>query len=262
VLSNNCVLIEPRELPLQLFTGEPGDLSVLSSIFELTPPQEYILEKVLKQKDLGKFKSISSLLDTVEILPEESSWFRESKLSLHRKLSVLSRDEYSDLFRVYDPTNTYISKLFTSANSCLLIVDVSEISDLSVKRLYASLLVKRVVSYVTRNSRELLVILEEAQNYLSRQNPVKPICDMLREIRKFSVGLVIVAQSISQLVEDVAANTNTKIIHSVKSKQDLEVIEKSTYLEHSLLSAIPYLGVGEAVYSTISLKKPVLIRAE
>jgi len=255
-------LIQPRELPLQLFTGEPGDLSVLASIFELTPPQEYILEKVLKQRDLGRVKSVEGLLDAIELIPDESSWFRESRLSLHRKLSVLSRDEYSDLFRVYDPASTPLSKLFLDADSSPYIIDVSEISDLSVKRLYASLLIKRLVSYATRSSRQLLIVMEEAQNYLSRQNPVKPICEMLREIRKFSIGLVVVAQSISQLVEDVAANTNTKIIHSVKSKQDLEVVERTIYVDHVLLSVIPYLEVGEAVYSTISLKKPVLVKIE
>jgi DNA helicase HerA-like ATPase len=76
------------------------------------------------------------------------------------------------------------------------------------------------------------------------------------------VGLVILAQSISQLVEDALANTNTKIIHSIKSKQDLEVVEKAIYIDYSFLSLIPYLEVGEAVYTTIGLKKPVLIRVE
>jgi DNA helicase HerA-like ATPase len=253
--------IEPRELPLQLLTGEPSDLSVIASIFELTPPQEYILEKVIKQKDPAKITSIESLLDSIDVLPEESSWFRESKLSLHRKLSVLARDEYSDLFKVYRAPGTALTRL-TTDQRCPLIVDVSVISDLSVKRLYASLLVKRVVNYSIRQQRPLLVIIEEAQNYLSRQAPVKPICELLREIRKFHVGLVILAQSISQLVEDALANTNTKIIHSIKSKQDLEVVEKAIYIDYSFLSLIPYLEVGEAVYTTIGLKKPVLIRVE
>jgi DNA helicase HerA-like ATPase len=253
--------LNPREFPLQLFTGEPDDLSILTSIFELTPPQEYILEKILKRKDFVKLKTIDGLLETIEIFPEESTWFRESKLSLHRKLSVLSREEYSDLFKFYEPTNVTFNKLFLELDKPLLI-DVSKIIDLSIKKLYASLLVKRIVNYATKNLKQLAVIIEEAQNYLSKQNPIKPICEMLREIRKFNIGLIVVAQSISQLVEDVMANTNTKIIHAVKSKQDLEVIEKAVYMEHSLLSLIPYLEVGEAVYSTISLKKPILIRIE
>jgi len=260
-LLSRYTLLTPRELPLQLFTGEPDDLSILTSIFELTPPQEYILEKVLRRRDFVKVKTIGGLLEAVEILPEESTWFRESKLSLHRKLNVLSREEYSDLFKFYEPTNTTFSKLFVESDKPLLI-DVSKIIDLSVKKLYASLLVKRLVNYTMKSLRQLVVIIEEAQNYLSKQNLIKPICEMLREIRKFNIGLVVVTQSVSQLVEDVIANTNTKIIHSVKSKQDLEVIEKAIYMEHSLLSLIPYLEVGEAVYSTISLKKPILIRVE
>ncbi len=260
-LLSRYTLLSPRELPLQLFTGGPDDLSILASIFELTPPQEYILEKVLKRKDFIKVKTIDGLLEAIEIFPEESTWFRESKLSLHRKLSVLSREEYSDLFKFYEPTDTTFGKLLVDSDKPLLI-DVSRVIDLSVKKLYASLLVKRLVNYTMKSLRQLVVIIEEAQNYLSKQNPIKPICEMLREIRKFNIGLVIVTQSVSQLVEDVMANTNTKIIHSVKSKQDLEVIEKAVYIEHSLLSLIPYLEVGEAIYSTINLKKPILIRVE
>jgi DNA helicase HerA-like ATPase len=254
-------LIEPRELPLQLLTGEPGELSVMSSIFELTPPQEYILEKVIGQKGPSKIKSVESLLDLVEALPEESSWFRESKLSLHRKLSLISRGGYSDLFKVYNAQDEALSGIVEGRREPL-VVDVSVISDLSVKRLYASLLVKRLVDYSTRRLKPLLVVLEEAQNYLSRQAPVKPICEMLREIRKFQVGLVILAQSISQLVEDALANTNTKIIHSVKSKQDLDAVEKTIYMDYSFITLVPYLDVGEAVYTTISLKKPILIKVE
>ncbi|MCC6043538.1 MAG: ATP-binding protein, partial [Desulfurococcaceae archaeon] len=84
----------------------------------------------------------------------------------------------------------------------------------------------------------------------------------LREFRKFGVGLVIISQSLTQLVEDASVNTNTKIIHSVKSKQDLEVVEKTLYLDQELLETLPYIEPGEAVYSTPSLKKPVLVKIE
>lgn len=78
--------IDPYDNPVALFTGDPDDISVLSSILDLTPPQEYLLEKILR-RNTNVVKSINFLLDYIESYPEESNWMRETKLSLHRRLS-------------------------------------------------------------------------------------------------------------------------------------------------------------------------------
>ncbi len=249
--------IDPYDNPVALFTGDPDDISVLSSILDLTPPQEYLLEKILR-RNTNVVKSINFLLDYIESYPEESNWMRETKLSLHRRLSLLVRENNSTLFEARGKSDLKSLGLTSKP----VIVDLARIRDVSIRRLYASFLLKRIAPSNPGREKNLLVVLEEAYNYLSKIQPVKPICEMLREIRKFGVGLIIVSQSISQLVDDVSMNTNTKIIHAVKSKQDLEVIEKSLYLDQDLVSVIPYMEPGEAVYSTPSLKKPVLIRIE
>lgn len=184
---------------------------------------------------------------------------RETRLSLYRKLSLLVRENYSSLFKLHGNDTSILSYLDMS-KPC--IVDLGVVRDLSVRKLYASLLVKRLVDSAISTKKPVLIVLEEAQNYLHKNSVIKPICNMLREVRKFNVGLIVISQSIGQLVDDTIANTNTKIIHSIKSKRDLEVIKNMLYLDRSLLSIIPYLEPGKAVYSTIGLRKPVLVKVE
>lgn len=251
--------IDPYSTPLQLFTNDPKDLAVISSVLELTPPQEYLLEKITKRMELSKLKTIETFLDYLESVPDESSWMRESKLALHRKLSLLARENYSSLFKLYDPLRSTIHEL-----RCDLpcVIDLGKISDVGVRRLYAAFLVKRLVDSFIQAKRPVLMIIEEAQNYLLRNQAIRPICEMLREVRKFNIGFIVISQSIQQLAEDAITNTNTKIIHAVKSKSDLELIEKSLYIDQSLLSTLPYIDPGEAVYSTPTLKKAMLIKVE
>ncbi|MEM3927073.1 MAG: ATP-binding protein [Desulfurococcaceae archaeon] len=257
-LLENFEEIDPYETPIPLFTGDVYDIDIISNILELTPPQEYLLEKIVRKIDISKL-DLDKLLDIIENYPEESNWMRESKLALHRKLSVICRRGFNALFTNYGKANKDLSLLSKTFHGPY-IVNVNKIVDIDVRKLYTAFLVKKISNDVINTRGKLIIVLEEASNYLSRQHPVKLFSDMLREVRKFDIGLTIISQSPSQLIEDALINTNTKIIHALKSKQDLELIEKTLYLDHELLSTIPYLEPGEAVYSTTCLKKPVLVK--
>jgi DNA helicase HerA-like ATPase len=258
-LLREYIEVNPHSSPIPIFTDDPDDLILVSSIMELTPSQEYLLDKILRRVDFTKTKSIESLLDYIESYPEESNWMRETKLALHRKLSSLARENYHSLFEIRGRIEFKQGVLEAGKP---VVLNLAEINDPNIRRLYASFYLKRLVDFTVNQGRRLLVVLEEAVNYISRSQPVKPICETLREFRKFGVGLVIISQSLTQLVEDASVNTNTKVIHSVKSKQDLEVVEKTLYLDQELLETLPYIEPGEAVYSTPSLKKPVLVKIE
>ena len=257
-------VIDPYDTSLQLFTGDPNDISAISNVLELTPPQEYLLERLLKRIEVSKLKTLEAFLDYLESLPDESSWMRESKLSLHRKLSLLIRDNYSSLFKLHShvqyPTLQDVLSELNRSVPC--IVDLGRIADTSVRKLYAVFLLKRLVDFLAPSKKPILVVIEEAQNYLLRNQAIKLICEMLREVRKFNFGLVAISQSIQQLADDAIVNTNTKIFHAIKSRSDLELVEKTLYIDIQLLMTLPYIEPGEAVYSTPTLKKAVLIRVE
>ena len=252
----NGVEINPYDYPINPFTRDLAEtIEVLIDAIGLTHPQAYILEKILAQNSSS---STDSIIARLEVLNDESAWMRESRLSLIRKLSPLTRDKYRGLFIGSD--NDLLGLINKVGKP--LIINVSVIKDPYIRRLYTVLLLKNIFMHGINEGfrREVLIVIEEAQNLLGKDNPVGVIARMLAEIRKFGIGLILVSQSPSSLLEDAMKNTNTKIIHTLKSSLDLEIINKVLYLPPNIQKIIPYMDVGEAVLQSKTYKKPVVIR--
>lgn len=254
----SALTVTPEDWPVPLFTGRDDDLDTLSSVLELTPSQEYLLEKILHYNVKSRV-DIHRFLELVENYPEDAYWMRETKISLHRKLSVVARGGNARFFKFWGNTPSPVL-LENSGQRGVTVVDVSLIKDPSARKIYSGLVAKRIADALLAANKPGVIVLEESQNYLSPSQPLKALATMLREIRKNRVGLVTIAQSPSQLINDALANTNTKVIHALKSSVDIEAIARSMYLGQELLEEIPYMEPGEAVYYSPYLKKPVLIK--
>ncbi len=256
----------PYDLPIGITNLIEKDLysfiDILADVLELTNSQIYILEKVLRQLLRRGGVSLNDIYTVLENFVDESSWMRESRLSLLRKMSPLIRTGYSKLF-----SNSGIKDLMHCLNyeSSPLVIDVSVIKDPFIRKIYISFILNMIFDIFVNDKEgkpnyKLLIVLEEAQNILSKNNPVKIVSRMLSEIRKFGVGLIIISQSPSSLIENVMVNTNTKIIHSLKAGADIELVNKSIYLPPEYLRVIPYLEPGEAILYTRGFKKPLIVR--
>lgn len=57
-------------------------------------------------------------------------------------------------------------------------------------------------------------------------------------------------------------NTGTKIIHSIRSSIDIDVISKIMKLSHEYEKLLPVLDPGEAIFYNPSYKYPVIIKVE
>ncbi len=256
----------PYDLPVGITNLIEKDLysfiDILADVLELTNSQIYILEKVLRQILRRGKANLNDIYTVLENFIDESGWMRESRLSLLRKMSPLIRTGYSKLFN-----NSGIEDLIHRLNyeSLPLVIDVSVIKDPFIRKIYISFVLNMIFDIFVNSKNEkpiykLLIVLEEAQNILSKNNPVRIVSRMLSEIRKFGVGLIIISQSPSSLIENVMANTNTKIIHSLKAGADIELVNKSIYLPPEYLRVIPYLEPGEAILYTRGFKKPLIVR--
>lgn len=254
----NSALIRPIEMPMPIYSGRADDLDAISNILDLTQPQEFLLEKLLSKGQRGAL-SIDSFIRAIEAYPEEASWMRETKISLLRKLGPLNRPHSAKFFEVKPAGGLAEMLSLIEAAGRPVVVRVSDIEDPDARKMYTGLLVKRAVDYFLENGKPLVIVLEESQNYLSSSRPMKLLLKMLREVRKYRIGLMIIAQSPSRLSNDVLANTGTKILHSMKSGEDLEAVNRALYLDRALRNRIAYLSPGEAVFHTTYLKKPVLI---
>ncbi len=258
----------PYDLPVGITNLIEKDLysfiDILADVLELTNSQIYILEKVLRQLLRRGGVSLNDIYTVLENFVDESGWMRESRLSLLRKMSPLVRTGYSKLF-----SNSDIEDLIHRLDyeSLPLVIDVSVIKDPFIRKIYISFVLNMIFDIFVNDKNKkpkykLLIVLEEAQNILSKNNPVRIVSRMLSEIRKFGVGLIIISQSPSSLIENVMVNTNTKIIHSLKAGADIELVNKSIYLPPEYLRVIPYLEPGEAILYTRGFKKPLIVRID
>jgi DNA helicase HerA-like ATPase len=255
-------LVLPMNIPLSIIdkTSWYDTIEVLSEALEITPSQSFILGKIIEK--YGKnINSLEDLIGYAEIFTNETGWVRESTLSLLRKLYPLTRSDSSRMFSGFD--NNMLSIINNPSNNAV-IINTSIISDPFIRRIYTFLFLKKVFKYAIKKmiKHKLLIVIEEANNVLNKESTASFIQRMISEIRKFGVGLIIVTQTLTKIIDDVMLNTNTKIIHSIKSNNDLEIISKSIYLPKEIERILPYLEVGEAVLYTRGLKKPVIIRVK
>lgn len=259
-LINAGEALSPYSFPVSIIDPKDpyGSIDLLVETLELSGPQVYILEKTIKGLE-NKVSDVESLVRILENNYDESNWMRESRYSILRKLYPLTRPDNEELFC---GNKELLEQRVREAGTTIL--RVSEIRDPLVKRIYVALLLKTVFNFKLRDrsGARTLVVLEEAHNFLGKDKPVNTIASMLAEVRKFNIGLIIVSQSPSRLLEDAMINTNTKIIHSIKSSIDLDLICKILYLPFEYQKTIPYLDTGEAILFTRSLKKPVIVRID
>lgn len=252
------VSINPFEKPVELLGSSDirVDAEVLTDVLGLTPPQEYLLWKILSEKG-KRVDSVESLIRAIESHYDEAGWVREARLSLYRKIKILAVNPYLKLFEGGD--EGFLEELTPGKP---VLIDLSLIRNTTVRGTYGTLLLARLINRNYGLRRKHLVLLEEAHNYLGRENPIWFLARMMGEIRKNNIGFCVITQSPSLIMDHVLVNTNTKIVHSVKASVDLELVSRSLFVEQEIARILPYLSVGEALLYNPVLKKPLLIRVE
>lgn len=76
--------------------------------------------------------------------------------------------------------------------------------------------------------------------------------NMLREVRKWGEGLMIVDQQPSNLIPDAIKNTNLKIVHRMPAEDDRRAVGECMGLNKEQTELIAALGIGEAIVSSES----------
>lgn len=106
-----------------------------------------------------------------------------------------------------------------------------------------------------------LTVVEEAHRLIAlptvRMDGANPqgatatmFSNMLREIRKWGEGLMIVDQQPSQLIPDAIKNTDLKIIHRMPSLDDRQVVGNCMGLNQEQMDLIAALDRGEVIISS------------
>ena len=206
-----------------------------------------------------KLRSNNTLEDFERIIENtaESYGFKDITLiAIKRRLAVL------DHLRIIDKG---INAKEVIRPGYATIIDLSaDIPERAKRALVGIILLKLFIARKNKRIPPFLVIVEEAHRFApqNEQTFSKIVLRRIaREGRKFGVGLCIASQRIVGLDKDILSQCGTKILLRIDSMTDLNFLKP--LLEHSSFDEIkrlPYLPVGVALVTGISLKYPLLVK--
>jgi Cdc6-like AAA superfamily ATPase len=259
---NNIIYTNPIEGTVPEFLNmknimehEPlAFIEILESALELTPPQAHILEEAIKEllhRKAVTFCEIDTLIDIIQNAPLAARWVAESKEALVRKLKVLSSE--------YLKIKWSNMKELPVRKGGITIFDISSIPNTRVKKILVSIAIKSATLKAQYNeiTKPLVIVVDEAHNIFTKDNPIS---NLVAEVRKWGVGFIIVTQSPSSLSSVILKNTNTRIVHALKSTTDVKTMLGLLILRKEYKKIISSLKPGEALVAIPELTEPVLVK--
>lgn len=241
----------------ELIKHEPlSFIEILESSLELTPPQAHILEdavNMLTQRFISNGYCIDIIIDIIQNSSASARWFTESREALLRKLKPLSSTYLNIQWNKIEKISIEKGKIY--------IFDVSYISNTRVRKILSTLLIRSIILRAQYNTivRPILIIVDEAHNLFHDETPLSTL---IAEVRKWNIGFVLITQAPSMLAPVILKNTNTKIIHSLKSSSDIETIISTINLRKEHKKIISALNPGEALLIIPELAEPIVIKVD
>ncbi|MEA1993048.1 MAG: ATP-binding protein [Euryarchaeota archaeon] len=243
-------------VPLQMIT--PSDLRVMTF---LTEAQEDAVALIYK-RSRGRWLEYLSESETEEIVEDFDNKIQMATiLALQRKVERVV--DYEFVGRAFDSLNYILQKI---KRGKIIIIDFGdyEHNDWVIKlitSIISRFLLNRYKKYKKegKKNKETLLVLEEAHKLLNKEIAKKTIfSNIVREGRKFNLGLCIVDQMPQKIFEEVLAQLNTVIIMLLTNIKDREHLVLSS--ENDLTGfkkEMKRLEVGEAIITGISVPFPI-----
>jgi hypothetical protein len=147
------------------------------------------------------------------------------------------------------------------------IIDVSVANDVVKNMVTADLLRKAFALKMTRPELPpTLLVIEEAHSFISRERAqtMQATLHMLRNVtrrgRKRWLALAFVSQQPGHLPPEIFELCNTRLVHTLRSLHNLEVLMATTGdVSRDLWARCPLLGQGQAVISSPQLSRSVVV---
>lgn len=122
------------------------------------------------------------------------------------------------------------------------------------------------------NAYPTLFVLEEARSLIPKSSGMddvdvagsiarRAMRELAYEGRKFSLGFGLISQKPSTIDPEVVSQSNTFILHQLKSPDDQEYVRAVTEsMSKEELDMVKSLGTGRAIVAGVGVKSPVLLR--
>lgn len=153
----------------------------------------------------------------------------------------------------------------------ITIVDVSQLP-FEVLETVTALLGRLIIEFVShflpeqRGKFPLVIVLEEAQNYIAEKNEsvAKTVFERIaREGRKYGISLVVCSQRPSELSKTVLSQCNSFIIHRLQNPEDQKYVRGLVSSANSdILEQLPIIPQQHAIITGDCVRTPIQVRID
>lgn len=169
--------------------------------------------------------------------------------------------EYNDSSIVYNKNKT----------SQISIIDVSQLP-FEVLETVTALLGRIILEFVSnfmpenRGKFPIVIVLEEAQNYISEKNDsiAKSVFERIaREGRKYGISLIVCSQRPSELSKTVLSQCNSFVIHRLQNPEDQKYIKGLVSSANAdILDQLPIIPQQHAIITGDCVRTPIQVRID
>ena len=247
--------IDRKRLSFDLAEFSPEVIAELASLnSEQQVDLLYVTVETLKQRNIEL--NIDNILTYIDEIGKIWNFYSSTITTVKRKLMVISH--YKIFGRSTDVKEIVIPGTLT-------IIDLSDDIDEKIRRaVIAALLNKLFESRKQKIIPPLLVVIEESHRWAPQTEETVSkymIRRIVREGRKFGIGICLTSQRIVGMDKDVLSQCNTKITLKVDSKTDLDYIKPYLGFGSSHeFKYVPLLPRGVGIISGVCVRTPIMAK--
>lgn len=213
---------------------------------------DYIKKQRNKKKDDNKDEN-----QVEDILVRAQSLF-----PLKRKLLELVR---TNVFDVKTASSIDPSKYLKPGR--VTVFDLSYTGDYEKNLLIAQLL-ERIFQAKKGNTNlpKTIIMIEEAHTFVSRENKdrmlqtIRKLKEIARRGRKRWLSLCFISQQPAHLPSEIFELANTRIVHNIRSKNNLDVLKLSSGdVTEEMWDSVPALNPGQAIINSPQFKNSLVV---
>ena len=177
-------------------------------------------------------------------------------------------DRKNDFVEVYNKINTTCDQ---SRTNQITVVDVS-LLPFEVLETVTALLGRIILEFVSnfmpeeRGTHPIVIVLEEAQNYIAEKEDsvAKRVFERIaREGRKFGISLIVSSQRPSELSKTVLSQCNSFVIHRLQNPEDQKYVRGLvSSASMDILDQLPILPQRHAIVTGDCVRTPIQVRID
>ncbi|WP_286895764.1 MULTISPECIES: ATP-binding protein [Sphingobacterium] len=181
---------------------------------------------------------------------------------------VFSEDNQEHFVKKYNDT---IIPLNAGKTHQISVLDVSQLP-FEVLETVTALLGRIILEFVSyfipsdRGKYPIVIILEEAQNYIAENKPsvAKTVFERIaREGRKYGISLIVSSQRPSELSKTVLSQCNSFIIHRLQNPEDQRYIQGLVSSANAdILEQLPVIPQQHAIITGDCVRAPIQVRID